>query len=87
MHTSKRKSKAKQQTTITPPFAETIDIDALAEKIYLAAQTEATRHGLEVVMMVTTSTGQWRAKWGSMNIERVAWWLFRLLTVVQRMLP
>lgn len=83
------RKKASKQTPspdgFTPPAA--VDIEAIADRIYLAASTEGALHGLEVVVLVVGQTGQWRAKWPAANLERTTWFVFRLLTALQRMLP
>lgn len=85
MHTSKRKPRSKKQEPFTPPVA--VDLDALADQIYLEAHAKGAAHGLDVIVIVATQGGDWRAKWGPMQLERAAWFFFRVLAKVQKMLP
>lgn len=81
----KRKSKPKKAETFAP--ANVVDLDALAEKLFNEARAQAEVHGIEVLLVAVTPTGDWRAKWGQMNLDKAAWFVFRLLTAIQRMLP
>jgi hypothetical protein len=68
-----------------PPAA--LDLDATAAKLYEDVDAAAARSGLEVVLLVAASNGDWRGRWGAMPLDRAVWYVFRLLTNLQRMLP
>lgn len=80
-----KRKKAKKETAFQPPAA--LDLDQTAAKLYEDVAAAAARSGLEVVIIVAASNGDWRARWGAIPLDRAAWWVFRLLTNLQRMLP
>lgn len=85
---AKRKRKSDNQAggTIEAPEPR-LGIDAAAEKVLAVAAAEASRHGLDVLLVVSNERAEWRAKWGSAPIDRVWYLVRRVVLAVERMIP
>lgn len=83
MHTKRKRQKPAAPAAPQP----VVTFDAAVEKLYLDTRTAAAQLGLEVIMVVASPAGEWRAKWGQMNPDQVTLLVFKLLTKLQSMFP
>lgn len=81
-----RKANKQRNRQPTPPAAPP-DLDATAGKLFDDVAAAAARSGLEVILVVRASSGDWRSRWGAMPLDRAGNLVFHLMTKIQRMLP
>ena len=81
----KKRTRPIKGTMQVTPVA--LELDAAVERVIAVATEEAQKHGLQVMVVVRSPIGQWRAKWGTMSVDDACNLTFRLLTAIQRMLP
>ncbi len=82
---SKRRLNAAQKIIDAQAPAQ-LSIDEAATAVFTAAEAEAHKHGLRVIVLVSAPAGEWRAKWGAAPVEQAWTLLRRVLLAVERMM-
>lgn len=76
--------KAKPRKSAPQPA---LTLDETIVKLYDEVATAAARSGLQVVLIVTASNGNWRARWGVIPVDLTVLLVVKFLTKLQQLLP